>query len=320
MLMNRPKLAFASLALALSVAAGSLSWFDVANAQNLKQIRAAYVPAVTWLPVRVAKDKGFFAKNGLDVSLTLIQNLSLLPGTVGKQFEFAASTGPDLIKAVAGGLDVAAVAGEVFETKDNQSTQLVVMADSPIKSVADLKGKVVATPSIGAIIHVSVLYWLKKEGVDPSSIRAVEVPFPAMADQLKAGRVDAAEMIDPFARQMMAAGGRTLGDPVLSVGDDVLFPFWIAERSWAEKNPDILKAWILSLEQARDFIAANPAEARAILADYTKLPPPVVEKIPFPDYRFRLKSTDLDVWVKVLKDLGQLPGDISNKKLIVVSQ
>ncbi len=318
--MKSRALPFAPLALAFCIAIGSNAWPNFALAQNLKQIRAAYVPAVTWLPVRVAKDKGFFEKNGLDVSLTLIQNLSLLPGTVGKQFDFAASTGPDLIKAVAGGIDVAAVAGEVFETKDNQTTQLIVMADSPIKSLADLKGKLVATPSIGAIIHVSVLHWLKKEGLDPASIRAVEVPFPAMADQLKAGRVDAAEMIDPFARQMMASGGRTLGDPVLSVGDDVIFPFWIADRGWAEKNPDILKAWILSLEQARDFIAANPAEARAILADYTKLPAPVVEKIPFPAYRFRLKSTDLDVWVNVLKELGQLQGDVSNKKLVVESQ
>jgi len=309
-----------SLATALAVLIGGLTWSQSAPAQNLKKVRAAYVPAVTWLPVRVAKDKGFFEKNGLDVSLSLIQNLSLLPGTLGKQFDFAASTGPDLLKAVAGGLDVAAVAGQVYETKDNQTTQLVVMADSPIKSVADLKGKVIATPSIGAIIHVSVLHWLKTSGVDPNSVRAVEVPFPNMADQLRAGRIDAAEMIDPFARQMMASGGRTLGDPVLSVGDDVLFPFWIADRSWAEKNQDILKAWIISLEQALDFIKSNPAEARAILADYTKLPPPVVEKIPFPDYRFRLKRADLDVWVKVLQDLGQLPGDISNKKLVVETQ
>jgi ABC-type nitrate/sulfonate/bicarbonate transport system substrate-binding protein len=271
--------------------------------------------------LRVAKDKGFFEKNGLDVSLTLVQNLSLLPGTVGKQFDFAASTGPDLIKANANGLDLAAVAGEVYETKDNQTTQLVVMKDSPIKSVADLKGKVVATPSIGAIIHVSVLYWLKTSGVDPNGIRAVEVPFPNMADQLRAGRIDAAEMIDPFARQMIASAGRSLGDPVLSVGgDDVLFPFWIADRSWAEKNQDVLKAWITSLEEGREFIKAHPAEARAILADYTKLPPNVVETIPFPVYRFRLKRSDLDIWVNVLKDLGQLPVDVSNKKLVVETQ
>src|SRR4051812_30956087 len=91
------------------------AWIGVAGAQSpaLIPVRAAYVPVITWLPAWIAKDKGMFESNGLDVSLTPIQNLSLLPGAMGRQFEFGASTGPDLIKAAAGGLDVVAVAGEV---------------------------------------------------------------------------------------------------------------------------------------------------------------------------------------------------------------
>jgi NitT/TauT family transport system substrate-binding protein len=72
------------------------------RAQAPTPIRAAYVPVVTWLPAWVAK-KDFFAKHGLDVTLTVAQNLSVLPGTVGRQFEFAPSTAPDLLKAVASG-------------------------------------------------------------------------------------------------------------------------------------------------------------------------------------------------------------------------
>jgi NitT/TauT family transport system substrate-binding protein len=73
-----------------------------AQDKPLTPVRAAYVPVATWLPAWVALDKGIFAKHGLAVTLTQIQNLSLLPGTVGRQFEFAASTPTDLIKAVAG--------------------------------------------------------------------------------------------------------------------------------------------------------------------------------------------------------------------------
>ena len=131
-------------------------------------VRAAYVPVATWLPAWVALDKGIFARHGLAVTLTPIQNLSLLPGTVGRQFEFAASTPPDLIKAVAGGLDVVASAGEAIELKSNPTTQVIVRKDSGIKSVADLKGKVIAAPTLGAVIHVATLNWLKKNGVDPA--------------------------------------------------------------------------------------------------------------------------------------------------------
>src|SRR5262245_42989644 len=74
----------------------------LAQDKPLIPVRAAYVPVATWLPAWVALDKGIFAKHGLAVTLTAIQNLSLLPGTVGRQFEFAASTPTDLLKAVAG--------------------------------------------------------------------------------------------------------------------------------------------------------------------------------------------------------------------------
>jgi len=74
-----------------------------AIAVQLTPVRAAYIPVVSWLPAWVAKEKGFFEQNGLDVTLSVTQNLSVLPGTLGRQFDFAPSTPPDLIKAVLAG-------------------------------------------------------------------------------------------------------------------------------------------------------------------------------------------------------------------------
>jgi ABC-type nitrate/sulfonate/bicarbonate transport system substrate-binding protein len=89
------------------ISAIALCFFYRVNADaqdKLTKVRAAYVPVATWLPAWGAKAEGIFEKHGLAVTLTPIQNLSLLPGTVGRQFEFAASTAPDLLKAAAGGL------------------------------------------------------------------------------------------------------------------------------------------------------------------------------------------------------------------------
>ena len=208
-----------------------------------------------------------------------------------------------------------AVAGEGIETKDNPSTHLIVRKDSAVTSMQDLKGKVIATPTLGAIIHVSVLHSLKQSGVDPASIRAVEVPFPNMPDQLKAGNVDAVEALEPFAGQLLAAGNRSLGDPLLSVSDEVLYTFWISQRKWAVDNSAVIGAWVASLDEAKQFMDANPQEARAILAKYTKLPEAVVEKIPFVTYRFRLDPQDFRVWVNVLKELGQVSQSVDENRL-----
>jgi len=288
-----------------------------AIAAQLTPVRAAYIPVVSWLPAWVAKEKGFFENNGLDVTLSVTQNLSVLPGTLGRQFDFAPSTPPDLIKAVLAGIDVVAVAGQGIETKDNPSTHLIVRKDSAITSMQDLKGKVIATPALGAIIHVSVLHGLKKNGIDPASIRAVEVPFPNMPDQLKAGNVDAVEALEPFAGQLLAAGNGSLGDPLLSVSDEVLYTFWISDRKWAANNHAVIDAWVASLDQAKGFIDANPREARAILAKYTKLPEAVVQKIPFVTYRFSLDPRDFAVWVNVLKDIGQITRSIDENSLVM---
>lgn len=291
-----------------------------ADAQKLTPIRAAYVPVATWLPAWVAKDEGIFAKHGLDVTLKPTQNLSLLPGTVGHQFDFAASTAPDLIKAVAGGLDVVATAGESIETKQNPVMQLMVRGNSPIRGPKDLKGKTIAAPTLGAVMHVATLYWLKKNGVDPSSVRGVEVPFPNMADQLKAGSVDAAEGLVPFTTAMKAAGDRSLGDPMLAVGKKVLFPFWISQGAWARSHKPIIKAWIASLKEGKKYMDAHPKKARAILGKYSHLPPAIVNKVPLPTYRFTIKPKELAVWVDVLNDLGQLSGPVDKSKLVVTAQ
>jgi ABC-type nitrate/sulfonate/bicarbonate transport system substrate-binding protein len=288
------------------------------NAQNLIPIRVAYVPVATWLPSWVAKEKGFFEKNGLNATLTPIQNLSLLPPTMGKQFDFAASTAPDLIKAAANGIDVVAVTGGVVESSSKQSMQVIVRKNSGINSPKDLKGKIIATPSTGAIMHVATLSWLKKNGVDPNSIRAVEVPFPNMVDQLKASRVDALELLQPFVGQILSQPDyMSIGNSMLSVSDPVLFVFWIANGGWAKSNMDTVKKWSQSIADANDFIDKNPIEARQILGKYTNLPQQVTEKIPLPAYEASLKPNQIDIWINVLKDLNLLPLPIEASKIVL---
>lgn len=291
---------------------------DTAAAKGMP-IRAAYIPVATWLPAWVAKDKGFFEKHGLEVTLTPFQNVSVLTGTVGRQFDIVPATAPDFLNAAASGLDVAAVAGETIEVSNNPTVLVMVRPDGGINSPKDLVGKRIATPSIGAVMHVSVLHWLKQNGVDPSSIVPIEVPFPNMMDQLKAKRVDAVEGLQPFVGQMLQAGYKSLGAPVLSVGDPVLFPFWIAEGKWAKVHRDVIAKWIAALEEGDKFIKSHDKEARSILSKYTGLPEPIAQKVPFPTYQFSITPQQLQVWLNVLQDQGHLKQGLDVNRLVVTA-
>jgi len=289
-------------------------------AQQKTELRVAYIPVVTWLPMLVANDTGIFEKNGLQVTLTKFPNITNLPQALGKQFDLAPTTAPDLLNAVASGLNIAAVAGETVETAANKSFEVMVRADSGINSPKDLAGKRIASPGVGSVMHIAVLHWVKQAGGDPDTVTGVEVPFPNMMDQLKAGRVDAAEPLQPFVGQMRAAGFKSLGDPLLAVADPVLFPFWIADADWARAHRDVLKRWVASLQGGLDIIKSDEAKARAILAKYSGLPEPVVAKIPLPAFDFTITPAQLDVWRKVLIAQGRPLQNLDMNRIVVTGE
>ena len=292
----------------------------VARADAGQKLRVAYIPTVSFLPLWIAKEQGIFEKHGLDVALTPIQNITLLPGTAGKQFEIIPSTPPDFLKAVAGGIGIAAISSLVVDEAANPITQVVTTRESGITNVKQLVGKTVAAPSIGAVSNVGFLYWLKKNGIDPKSVRVVEVPYPNMGDQLKSGRVDAIQSIQPFLGKQLAEGNVSLGSHLLVVQDPALFVFWAADAHWAAANQPALVKWDQAIEEARRVTVADGPAVRAVLAKYTGLPPAIAEKIPLPSYRFALDTKDLVVWADVLRDLGQLDGPLDVTKVVMTAR
>ncbi len=291
-----------------------------ATAAEKVKVRAAYVPAVTWLASWVAKEEGFFDKQGLDVSFIVVQNISMVPGTVGKQLDIAPATVVDLINAAGGGINVVAVAGNHSDVPGAITNTVIARKGSGIKSVKDLAGKTIATPTVGAILHIALLYWMKQEGVDINSIRAVEVHFPNMPDQMKAGRVDVAEAVQPFASRMIAAGNIALGDQLLKVASPARSTVWIADRTWAAAHKPIIAKWSAALEEAKAFIKEHPDKARAVLAKYTKLPAAVVQSIPLPYFEVKLEPKEIDVWIKVLAELGKLQRPLKGADLMITAQ
>jgi ABC-type nitrate/sulfonate/bicarbonate transport system substrate-binding protein len=290
---------------------------SVAHAQTRTTVRVAYIPVVTWLPFLVAKDRGFFERNGIDLAMTRFPNIVNLPQALGKQFDIVPTTAPDFLNAVGSGLNLAAVAGESIETSANKSFLLMVRSDGSVNTLRDLEGKRVASPGIGSVMHVALLHAIRKEGGDPSKVIGVEVPFPAMADQLRAGRVDAVEQLEPFAGQMLQRGFKSLGAPLLSIADPVLFPFWIADAEWAKANRAVIRRWVASLEEGLAFIRSDEKEARAILARHSGLPETVVAGVPLPVYDFRITPAQLDLWRNVLVTQGRPLSGLDMNRLVV---
>ena len=289
----------------------------VPSASSPAKVRVSYVPATTVLPLHVAEAKGYFDRSGLDVSLKEAANISDIPATLGRQFDIALGTATDLIRAGSAGVDVVQMAGNTIDTKSNPFVQLMVRRDAGIKSLADLAGKRVGTPTLGGVIHAAVLYSAKKQNVEQATIQGVEAPSPTLPDQLKAGRIDAVEALEPFATTLKKNGSVSLGDPFAAIGQPLATNFWIANGTWARENPEIVQRYVGALEQAVTFIKSNPQEARRILQGYTNMPPKIAKAVPLPTWDFGIRTQDLSKWVGVLKDVGHFKGDVDPQTLVL---
>lgn len=287
------------------------------DARTPIKVRVATVISSAWLPLWVAKDKGIFLENGLDVDIMTVQNNSTTIGALGRQIDISAATTIDIVKAAAGGLDVVGVSGNTIETSANQQMRLIAGKDSGITTVEQLRGKTLGTPTINGAVHVAAMLAIKGAGVEPKDVRFLEMTFPNMADQLRAKRVDAVEAVEPFASALKQAGHVDLGDPMLKVADPVTLTCWMANGEWARAHPDVVKSWRSALDAAKAFIAANDGEARQILAKWTNLPDNVIKNIVLPTYSTSLTTQDVSVWIDATRDAGQLTRDLKASGLVL---
>jgi NitT/TauT family transport system substrate-binding protein len=284
-------------------------------------VRGAILPTATHLPIMVAEDEGIFDKHGIDMDLTVVQNIATIPGAMGRQFDFGSTTLPDVIKAQQQGIDVVITTNVADETSDNAISGVFAGKDSGIEGPADLVGKKVGVIAIGGNIHTSTLYWLINEGVDHEGINFIEVPPPNQLDQLNGGQIDGAENLEPFRTAITAAGHKLLVDPILEVSDPGTLLSWMSERSWAEENPETVTNVVAAIEEAIRFIESNDRRARDILAKYSGLPTEVASNVKLPVYNTQIADAQVTAWAEMLETIGELKGspeDVDPSRILAI--
>src|SRR6266571_4436690 len=146
---------------------------------------------------------------------------------------------------VGGNLKAYIVAQHVFEKPGGFSVYWAVKEDSPIKTIADLKGKTIGISVIGGGTQGPFNMLLKKAGLDPAKdIKLVEVGFAVAEDALKQGRVDAVNMNQPFAARAEAKGGIRKLFSLSEEMPNIVHILEACRADFVDKNPDLVKAYV----------------------------------------------------------------------------
>lgn len=177
-----------------------------------------------------------------------------------------------------GGLKSYVVASHLGTAPGSFSPYWAVMEDSPIKTGADLKGKTVGINVLGSGIYAQLYIYLKNAGLNPKDdIKLVEVGFPGSDDALRAGRVDAVAMNQPFAARAQAKGGTRSLFSTNDITPESVMIFEACSKDFVDSKPDLAAAYVRDLTRGMDMAVADRGETIKVASEVTKAPVEALE-------------------------------------------
>jgi sulfonate transport system substrate-binding protein len=151
---------------------------------------------------------------------------------------------------------------------------ILVPKDSPIRTLADLKGKRIALNK-GSNVHYLLVQALDKAGLQPNDIRSVYLAPADARAAFERGSVDAWVIWDPFlAAAQDATGARVLADGAGLVSNH---QFYLASRAFAAGHADLLRAVLAELDTVDRWAAAHQPEVVQLLAPRTGIAPAAID-------------------------------------------
>lgn len=226
----------------LLVAALALLGITAAQGEPLK-IRVSYVvPVANWAPMIVAKKElaKHWGKSYVMEAVRFQGTPPMITAMANNELEIGDLAYSTLGLAIqnAGISDLRVIADEFQDgVPGYYSNQFFVRKDSGINKVEDLKGKILATNSIGSGIDIAMKAVLKKHGLlDKRDFTEIEAPFPAMAAMLKEKKANLISAVMPFALSpILKSEGKVLFDQTAGLGRSQ-FVFWATRKSFIDKH------------------------------------------------------------------------------------
>jgi NitT/TauT family transport system substrate-binding protein len=236
---------------------GLLSLFLVkpfpAQAQEKKNVRMVFV-SLAWnseLPFRVALVRGFFKSQGLQIEPILIRGgPAAIAALVSGEVDFASIGGAQAVfRGKARGLDLAIV-GCISST-----TNYILLGSKQVRTVEDLKGKVIGITGAGTYSEFAMKAFLKKQNINPDKdvlLRAIGGTV-LRAAALEKGMIAAAPFSPEDAVRLMRAGYPLINNlnDSLGIPQNII----VTRNEMLEKFPEtskrVLKAYIQGIQLAK---------------------------------------------------------------------
>lgn len=276
-------------------------------------------------PYGIAIDKGFFKKAGVDVTGVISGEGggTSVRAVLASSLGFGETSPAAAIAAINGGQDVKIVDIGTRSLADNV---IIVMPGSPIKSVADLKGKKFAISNPKSLGEMTIVAAAEKVGVNPNDIQRVALGNLAGALTALENHVVDATSIPGIL--FLMRGGEAKYHVIMGPNELPELPpaAGIATSDLIKNHPDKLRAILAARREAVQFIYQHTAEASKILGQiYAPLPPKDVDTMmqQLVAAKFysegRIEMPLLQTTAHVMKAVGMLDKDVDLSAMVDAS-
>jgi NitT/TauT family transport system substrate-binding protein len=251
-------------------------------------VRLAVMGITNYTPLAVARDLGYFKDENLNVTWTTIAQGSIAVEAVyGGSAEIGGGSIFEPMIARGNGLDLVFLAANSrIRATPPDNSGIAVRTSDPIHTAKDLVGKQVSTGLINGANYIHFQEWLRRNGVDPSSVKQIEMPFPQMADALFQKRLDAVWNLEPFLTFMTRSGNaRVIAYPLQENVPQMDVSAYIAKESWVKANPDVAMRFKRAVTRATAYLVnASKEERDQWVAKYTGAKLEIVRDLNLPQF------------------------------------
>jgi NitT/TauT family transport system substrate-binding protein len=275
---ERGRLRCSTVAIALTVAA-VVALTTAASAPGRSGVAVTTItvntlPIANGLPLDIGIRRGFFEAQGIQIAKRTLQSGNDIVLALENNSGEIGYVGwvPAMIARTQGIPLTAVAASDVEGTSVADNWQnILVKGSSSIRTPADLAGKTIAVNALKGVGEVMIKAALKKRRVDPSSVRLLALPFPAMRAALNNGQVDAIWTPEPFMSQALNLDGARI---VMAPGPELgrFFPIgvYVARDDWARRNPGLAARFRTAMHRSLAYAQANSQDVRALLPPGTQ--------------------------------------------------
>lgn len=263
---------------------------------------------------------GYFKKYGVDATVSgTSSGGSVVAAVAGGSAEIGFSNLLSVAAAIGRGVPITIIAPAGLFVREAPDIVLVRAKHSPLRTGADLDGKIVAVTTLDGEQQLGAEVWVDKNGGNSKNVKFVELSETAMAAALVAGRIDAAMMTGSYFSQARN-DVELLGNADAAIAPRFISGVFFASTAWVAANPDTVRRFDRALRETAHWANTHRAETAPILARDSGLDPATIAAMVRSTFAETITVAELQPAIDVGLRYGRLKAPLDLRAIVSTVQ